>query len=312
MLRRTTNQAGGLYAVLMLFISVTIYYIWAYPRIQPFDQDPAQVAYAEATGLPLAKTNTAGMVLRLVPAGIYERGSPETERGRRDDERAHPVRISHPFYLAATPVTQAQFEWVMGYNPSFFDGPETLPVEFVSWVEGVEFCNRLSLLEGLEPVYEQEGGRWIYRKDRNGYRLPTEAEWEFACRAGTRTPFYTGRANPVPLGRDNVWRAAWHRHNSHGRTQPVGMREPNRWGLYDLLGNVWEWCWDWYGPYPRGVDPPMAGPRTGSERVIRGGGWYSPTRETRSAARQRRDPEAPWNSLGFRVARNASVSAAAD
>lgn len=300
------SQAGGVYTVMILFIAVTLYYLWTYPRIQPFEQDPAQVDYAESLALPLTLTNSVGASLRLIPAGIYERGSPEDERGRHDDEFAHPVRIPSPFYMAAKPVTQEQFERVMGYNPSFFSGPGDLPVEFVTWEEALQFCNALSRMEALDAVYEKAEGQWVFHTKRNGYRLPTEAEWEFACRAGTRTPFYTGRANPIPLGRDNAWRAAWHRHNARGRTQPVALREPNGWGLYDMLGNVWEWCWDWYAPYPRGVDPRITGPREGDERVIRGGGWYSTTRETRSASRKSRDPFAPWNSLGFRVARNAT------
>ncbi len=304
---KTINQSGGLYAVLLILFLVTVYYIWTYPRIQPFDQDPAQVAYAEAAGLALSVTNTIGMTLRLIPTGIYERGSPKDERGRRSDEYAHPMRISTPFYMGSTPVTQEQFEEVMGYNPSFFNDRSGLPVEFVSWAEAIEFCNRLSRRAGLQEVYEQENGEWVVHLDRNGYRLPTEAEWEFACRAGTRTSFYTGRSSPAVLGRDNVWRAAWHRHNARGRTQPVGLREPNRWGLYDMHGNVWEWCWDWYGPYPRDIDPPPAGPARGDKRVIRGGGWYSKTWETRSANRGQRDPAAPWNSLGFRVVRSVAL-----
>lgn len=299
MLRK--KQTGGRYVLLIIAMAVLSYYVWSYPRIQPFRQDPAQVSYAEGTGHALAVTNSLGMVFRLIPSGIYERGSPPTERGRRDDEFAHPVRISTPFYMAATPVTQAHYEIVMGHNPSFFDGHPDRPVEYVTWAEALLFCNALSRLEGLEKVYEQEDGRWHFREERAGYRLPTEAEWEFACRAGTRTPFYTGRANPVPLGRDNAWRAAWHRHNAHGRTQPVALREPNAWGLYDMLGNVWEWCWDWYAPYPRTVDPLMTGPDRGTARVIRGGSWYSTTRDTRCASRSARDPALPWNSLGFRV-----------
>lgn len=287
-------------AVALLII---LYYVATYPRIQPFTQDPAQREYAQRTGTALATTNSVGMVLRLIPPGLYQRGSPETERGRRENEFPHPVRIYAPFYLSATEVTQGQFDAVMAYNPSFFDGNPERPVEFVSWEEAIRFCNELGKREGLDAVYEQEDGRWIYHPDRHGYRLPTEAEWEFACRAGTSTPYHTGPARPVPLGRDNVWRAAWYRFNAKGATRPVGQREPNGWGLYDMHGNVWEWCWDWYGPYPRVLDPKLTGPDRGRERVIRGGGWYSASREVRSAYRTGRAPDAPWNSLGFRVAR---------
>jgi len=297
------SQAVGMYGVLIVLLVGTVLYMGSYPRIRPFRQDPAQEQYARQAGLPLAVTNSLGMVFRLIPSGIYQRGSPPTERGRRPDEYMHPVRISTPFYMAATLVTQEQFEEVMGYNPSFFDGRARLPVEFVSWEESLLFCNALSRREGREEVYvyEQEDGRWRFHPDRSGYRLPTEAEWEFACRAGTDTPFYTGPTSPMPMSRDTVWRAAWHRHNARGSTHPVAQREPNTWGLYDMLGNVWEWCWDWYAPYPRRLDPPPTGPRRGTQRVIRGGGWYSPTHETRSASRMGRDPALPWNSLGFRV-----------
>lgn len=279
-------------------------YVVAKPRFKPvvFDQD--QAAFAEAYQWSLALTNEIGIVLRLIPAGFYHRGSPNDERGRSRDEFRHPIRVAEPFYMAVTETTQRQFENVMGYNPSYFEKTADAPVEYVTWEEALRFCNALSEREGLKQAYSVQDEVWIWDEQADGYRLPVEAEWEFAARAGTSTAFYTGDAKHLVQTRKHAWRAAWMRSNAHGSTQPVGLREPNAWGLYDMSGNVWEWCWDRYAPYPVTIDPPFAGPSEGEQRSVRGGSWYSAWKDVRSASRQGRDPATPGNSVGFRVVRS--------
>jgi len=162
----------------------------------------------------------------------------------------HEVTISKPFYMGVTEVTQAQYEAVMGTNPSKFKGAAN-PVETVSWDDATKFCEKLS------------------EKTRQTIRLPTEAEWEYACRAGTQTAFSFGD-NPSALG-DYAWWGG----NSGKTTHPVGQKKPNSWGLYDMNGNVWEWCADWFGdPYPKGPVTDPSGPTTGGSRVVRGGSGH--------------------------------------
>ena len=152
------------------------------------------------------------------------------------------------FYMGKYPVTQREYQSVIGSNPSYFKG-DTLPVEHVSWFDTITYCNKLSEYEGLSPAYTINGSDVIWDRNANGYRLPTEAEWEYACRAGTATPFNKG---------DNTSEANYngdypYNNNIKGilreRTRPVGSFALNAWGLYDMHGNVWEWCWDWYGDY---------------------------------------------------------------
>jgi formylglycine-generating enzyme required for sulfatase activity len=189
------------------------------------------------------------MKLVLIRPGKFMMGSPDSEEGHKADEGPqHQVTISKPFYMGVTEVTQAQFEAVMGTNPSKFKGP-TNPVESVTWDEAVEFCRRLS------------------EKTGKTFRLPTEAEWEYACRAGTKTRFSFGDSESV-LG-DYAWCTS----NSGGKTHPVGQKKPNAWGLYDMHGNVWEWCADWFGDYSSGSSTDPQGPGSGGSRVLRGGSW---------------------------------------
>jgi formylglycine-generating enzyme required for sulfatase activity len=226
-------------------------------------------------------TNSVGMTLRLIPAGTFQMGSPEVEKGRFDNERQHQVFLSRPFYLQTTPVTQGQWLAVMGNNPARFKkgGPEC-PVEGVSWNDAKEFISRLNEMEKTDT-----------------YRLPTEAEWEYACRAGTTTRF--GCGDEEAKLQDYVW----YGENSGGKTHPVGQKEPNTWGLHDMHGNVWEWCQDWYGEYPPRpvIDPP--GPETGEYRMLRGGSWYDLAWFLRSAVRSFRYPDFRSGGIGFRVAR---------
>ncbi|MEU4565448.1 formylglycine-generating enzyme family protein [Micromonospora sp. NPDC023956] len=187
-----------------------------------------------------------------------------------------------PYELGAFPVTQAQYALVTGERPSAAHGAR-LPVEGVSWWDAVRFCNALSHREGLTPAYRLLGGDDIeWRLSADGYRLPTEAEWEYACRAGTTGPRYG------PL--DEI---AWYRGNSRERIHEVGGRRPNPWGLYDMLGNVWDWCWDVYDAEVYGT-----------YRVLRGGGWFDEHWSCRASVRRRSHPTFRVDDVGFRVARS--------
>ena len=231
-------------------------------------------------------TNSIGIKLVLIPKGTFVMGSPPDEVGSEDDERRHEVTIIRDYYLGAHEVTQAQYKKVMGKNPSHFQGdqvaerhPQTNrvvkdvdssnhPVDSVSWEEAVEFCQRLSALPE-----EKKAGRV--------YRLPTEAEWEYGCRAGSKAAYGYGN-NPDSLGD-----CAWYDKNSANKTHAIGIKKPNAWGLHDMHGNVWEWCSDWYGDdyYAKSPKDDPKGPLSGSDRVFRGGGWYTPAVICRSAYR---------------------------
>jgi formylglycine-generating enzyme required for sulfatase activity len=182
----------------------------------------------------------------------------------------------------------------MGTNPSYFKGPN-LPVEQVSWFDAVEYCNTLSLKEGLTPAYTINGNTVSWDPDTNGYRLPTEAEWEYACRAGTQTPFYNGTS---------VDEAGWHSGNSEGRTHPVGKKQPNLWGLYDMHGNVLEWCWDWLEDYPYKTQTNPQGVSSRASRAYRGGCWYFSANQLRSAFRFGNRPALRSLIVGFRLVRS--------
>jgi formylglycine-generating enzyme len=186
-----------------------------------------------------------------------------------------------PYQIGAFPATQARYALVTGERPSAVRG-DRLPVEGVSWWDAVRFCNALSQREGLAPAYRLDGEGIEWASAADGYRLPTEAEWEYACRAGTTGPRYG------PL--DEI---AWYRGNSQERVHEVGGRQPNAWGLYDMLGNVWDWCWDIY-------DAEVYG----SYRVLRGGGWLDEHWSCRASVRRRSHPTFRVDDVGFRVARS--------
>jgi formylglycine-generating enzyme required for sulfatase activity len=200
------------------------------------------------------------------------------------------VTISKDYYLGVTEVTQGQYEKVMGTNPSYFQkrvirksDSSMYPVEQVSWEDAVEFCKRLSDLP-----QEKAAGRV--------YRLPTEAEWEYACRAGSKSAYSFGNEQ------DSLAAYAWFSENGDRKTHPVGQKKPNALGLYDMHGNVWEWCSDWYGEYPKGAVSDPVGPREGSLRVGRGGSWDDEAALCRSANRGRLNPSGRTLDIGFRVA----------
>jgi formylglycine-generating enzyme required for sulfatase activity len=203
------------------------------------------------------------------------------------DEQQHEVTISKNYYLGVTEVTQGQYEKVMGKNPSWFQGNKIQgdnsnhPVELVSWEDAIEFCKKLSDLPE-----EKAAGRV--------YRLPTEAEWEYACRAGSKTAYSFGESS------ESLGDYAWFKGNSNMQTHPVGEKKANAWGLYDMHGNVWEWC-SYYGEYPKGAVSDPVGPREDSSRVPRGGSWGYEAASCRSATRLRYAPSNRGD-IGFRVA----------
>ncbi len=258
------------------------------------DPDPTK----DPDGPPETEAIRQGIRLRaeLIPisAGTFEMGSHPGEHGRSQDEQLHPVTLSRPFDLSRTPVTQAAYAAVTGVRPSLYPG-ERRPVEQVSWFDAVAFCNSLSLKEGLRPAYRVAGRDVTWDPDAPGFRLPTEAEWEYAARAGGRGPF----AGDLSL--DQV---GWWRRDGNAGTEAVASRRPNAWGLYDLTGNVWEWCWDVFARYPEGPATDPTGPATGTFRVNRGGSWSeTEPRLLRIAARDGNGPDARQSNLGFRIAR---------
>lgn len=229
-----------------------------------------------------AFTNSIGLSFVLIPAGSFTMGSPAGEPDRDNDERQHPVTISKPFYLQITEVTQKQWTQVMESNPSRFrDCGDDCPVEWVSWDDAREFIRKLN---------QKEGGR--------KYRLPSEAEWEYACRAGSAGRFCFGD-DAAKLGE-----YAWYEANSGRKTHPVGRNKPNAWGLYDMHGNVFEWCQDWYGAYPTSKVTDPTGPKAGETRVLRGGSWYYGAWFLRSANRADGRPDSRGNGIGFRVVKD--------
>ena len=253
----------------------------------------ASYSYAQS---PEEITNCIGMKLVLIPKGTFTMGSPRSEEGRKPDEEQHQVTISNNYYLGAYEVTQGQYEKIMASNPSYFqqgrlqkkqDSTAKIdssmhPVE-ASWNDAVAFCKRLS-----EIPEEKKAGRV--------YRLPTEAEWEYACRANSSTAFSFGDSA------DSLGDHAWYAGNSNGSTNPVGEKKPNGWGLYDMHGNVREWCWDWYGYYPNSKVTDPTGTSEGGLSVLRGGSWQSAAISCRSAFRDSYVPFDNKSYDGFRVA----------
>jgi formylglycine-generating enzyme len=246
-------------------------------------------------------------IMVLIPAGTFRMGNiTEHPEGWVFESPVHEVTITRPFLMARTEVTQEQYEAVMGSNPSNFKGPD-LPVERVSWYEAVEYCNELSRQDGLDPCYSGSGASIVCDFTANGFRLPTEAEWEYACRAGTETDFHTGNmthsgSSPIDPALD---RAGWYGGNCGSTTHPVGEKEPNAFGLYDMHGNVYEWCWDWYSGnyYASSPAEDPRGPASGSDRVVRGGSWGFSAGGCRSAGRGSDLPVFRNYNFGFRLVR---------
>jgi formylglycine-generating enzyme required for sulfatase activity len=233
-------------------------------------------------------TNSLGMKFAWIPPGTFLMGSPANEPERCDDETQHKVTLTKGFHLGIHQVTQAQWQAVMGDNPSHFKGDSNLPVEKVSWDDCVAFCAALG------------------KKDGMTYRLPTEAEWEYACRAGTTTPFHFGAT--ISVNQANYDGNYIYNNGEKGayrqKTTPVGSFPANAWSLYDMHGNVWEWCVDWYGQYQEGELKDPQGFVGGNTRVLRGGAWNGFPRDCRAACRRRNVAGYRLPYLGFRVALN--------
>ena len=227
--------------------------------------------------------DTLAFHFRLIPKGTFTMGSPEQEIDRDADEGPiHQVRISRDFYLGKFEVTQAQWKAVMGYNPAIFQQQSTHlqhPVESVSWSACQTFIEKLNQL-GI-----------------GHFRLPTEAEWEYACRAGTQSRYYWGEGKQEKEANEYGWINS----RSFAMTHPVGQKKPNAWGLYDMNGNVWEWCQDWYGPYASSKQRDPQGPDTGKNKVFRGGSWFDFAPTQRSANRHRHGLEKAYTAIGLRL-----------
>jgi serine/threonine protein kinase/formylglycine-generating enzyme required for sulfatase activity len=301
------------------------------PAIAPFDAAQAkthQEAWAKYLGVPVEYTNSLGMKFRLIPPGEFLMGSPpeeievalmtvEHDKGWqaliRSEGSQRRVVITEPVYFGVHEVTQAEYEKVMGTTPSFFTatgagkdavaGMETTrhPVECVSWNDAVEFCAKLSQREKLKPFHFR-AGEIITPLDGTGYRLPTEVEWEFACRAGTTNGYWSGGTD------EGFIRAGWSSTNSGSRTHAVGELKANPFGLYDIHGNVWEWVHDEWGPTNYGQlqdQPPLESnsiTSASAQRVSRGGSWYHLASLCRSSTRLAHDPTRRDLAIGFRVA----------
>ena len=270
-----------------------------------------------------------------IEAGSFTMGSPVVEPGRLSDELEHRVTITRPFLMKASEVTQEDWFERTGQRPSFFQGcGDECPVEMVSWYEAIAFCNNMSLSEGLPACYEAQGQAYdfVHAKAHvepswprgltcTGYRLPTEAEWEYAARAGSNSAFHTGDVSADGCEEPTLAEAGWFCGNSKvtypgcadatefggaacAGTHAVERKRPNAWGLYDVHGNVWEWVWDWHADYRLDQTDPV-GPPDGEQRVGRGGFWYGRAGYCRAAKRLTGAPAGRGNHIGFRVARTA-------
>jgi len=282
---------------------------------------------------PSAQTVSASIEMVWIEAGRFTMGSPASEPGRLGDSENprtanNGVVTLSGFWMGKYQVTQEQWIAVMGSNPSWYHGgsrrepatgeiPGRRPVEQVSWYDAIVFCNRLSVMEGLSPAYRINGNTdpavWgtvptISNTTWNtvqivtgsdGYRLPTEAQWEYACRAGTRTRWNFGETESQLIN------YAWYGVNGNNMTHQVGIKQPNAWGLYDMHGNVWEWCWDWYTTSYNnagGSDNPQ-GAVSGIYRVIRGGSWGNSAASVRSGSNDYSNPYGRYSFIGFRLLR---------
>lgn len=255
-----------------------------------------------ASHIPKHITTKTGIEMVLIRGGEFIMGD---NRGEDDEKPAHKVKIS-AFYMDKYEVTQEAYEGMMGRNPAKFKSATggNKPVERVSWFGAIQYCNMRSLREGLSPCYNLETLECNYKAD--GYRLPTEAEWEYACRAGTGTRYSFGNT-PGKLGR-----YAWFKENANKTSHPVGQKRPNPWGLYDMHGNIWEWCNDYYSEnhYQKSGGENPHGPSTGEERVLRGGSWANGAESLRCWRRYSETPGFAdvcfgYEAYGFRCVRRA-------
>ena len=241
--------------------------------------------HAQPKDPPKHFTNSLGMKFVWISPGNFMMGSPKEEKERDANETQHKVTLTKGFYMGVHLVTQEQWQAVMGKNPSHFKGEKTLPVENVTWEDCQEFIKKLR------------------EKDKKPYRLPTEAEWEYSCRAGTKTPFHFGES--ISTDQANYNGNSTYGDGTQGifrsKTTPVGSFPANAWGLYDMHGNIWQWCQDWYGDYPQKDVVDSQGPDKGKFRVLRGGSWSHLPWFCRSAYRYGSVPGPRLNNFGLRV-----------
>jgi formylglycine-generating enzyme required for sulfatase activity len=241
--------------------------------------NPSPNLFSTITTITTSDEEPADMVIIFgkfvkIPAGQFMMGSHHTD-GLGKEQPIHLVKISHVFEMGQFEVTQSQWQAIMVNNPSDLKGPD-LPVDNVSWDDAQRFIKKLN-----------------DRSDKYTYRLPTEAEWEYACKAGS-TRDYAEKLDSI----------AWYKNNSNGRAHSVGQKQPNKWGLYDMYGNVWEWCQDWYGDYPDENVTDPAGAMVGLYRVLRGGSWIRNATDCRSEIRGMDSPSEHIGGVGFRLVRN--------
>jgi formylglycine-generating enzyme required for sulfatase activity len=259
-----------------------------------------------AAALPVSTQQTVPANMVRVEGGTFQMG---TASGGDNDERpVHTVNIK-TFYMGKHEVTQKEWREVMGTTLrqqrdmadrswALYGEGDNYPMYYVNWHEAVEYCNKLSIKEGLTPAYRGSGDNITCNWNANGYRLPTEAEWEYAAKGGNGSP-----GNYTYSGSNSVDAVAWYSTNSGNSTHLVGTKTPNSLGIYDMSGNVWEWCWDWYGNYTSGSQTDPRGPVSGAYRVLRGGGWYNSAAYVRSAIRYCDTPSIRYDGYGFRLVR---------
>jgi sulfatase modifying factor 1 len=248
---------------------------------------PAEVPEVEPKPKPPRRDSLVELV--AVDAGSFHMGSPDDERGRY-------VYVS-AFECMRFPVTRRIYAEVIGKDPGWPKGPaDERPVNQISWFDAIGFCNRLSERKALTPCYSINGKAVSWKRYTDGYRLPTEAEWEYACRAGTHTHWSFGDDE------ERIGEHAWYKANSEREPQPVGGRKPNAWDLHDMHGNVYEWCWDWWD-YSSEVEIDLLGLTGGLGRVLRGGSFADPPRDLRSTFRDGGRPVTRHRRVGFRCVR---------
>jgi formylglycine-generating enzyme required for sulfatase activity len=250
----------------------------AEPQVQVQEKESVAVSVNAGTAITI---RDLGLDMLWVKPGTFEMGSPLEEEGRYYRETQHTVTLTEGYWLGKYPVTQAQWEKVMGDNPSRFEGADR-PVDTASWDDVTSFCEKLTELE-------RKAGRLPAGM---AYQLPTEAQWEYACRAGTTTAFFFG--DSLTSDQANI-------RGGPGETTDVGQYPANAWGFHDMHGNVWEWTADWYEEFTRGAVSDPVGPAVGSDRVVRGGSWLFTALCARSAYRRRYGPDDRFNFLGFRL-----------